>query len=153
MDKIFLRVMTRVTETSVPAVHHMFDFSREEIRAQYLYPLPHLSFHLIITLEVFSFKVFLWSREVEVIRHKVQAVWWMGKTFPVKLLQELHCDMGCVEVGLVMKKDYFLCRQARVFPLNDFLHVLQYCAVADCIHCFPLVQKLKEENALYVSKC
>jgi hypothetical protein len=39
----------------------------------------------------------------------------MGKTFPVKLLQELHSDMSCIVVGIVIEKDDFLCEQARCF--------------------------------------
>jgi hypothetical protein len=33
------------------------------------------------------------SEETEIDRHKIQTVWWTGKTFPQKLLQDFHCDM------------------------------------------------------------
>jgi hypothetical protein len=57
----------------------MFDSPREEIRAQFLHLLAHLSSYLIIISEVLSFEMILHcSKEVELVRcKKVQTVWWM----------------------------------------------------------------------------
>lgn len=53
--------------------------------------------HFVITSEMFSFEVILqWAEEMKVVRLKVRAVWWMGKVFPAKLLQEVRCDAGRV---------------------------------------------------------
>jgi hypothetical protein len=44
---------------------------------------------------MFSFEVIRqWAEEMKVVRLKVRAVWWMGKVFPEKLLQEVRCDTG-----------------------------------------------------------
>jgi hypothetical protein len=60
--------------------------------------------------ERFSFEeIFQWSKEEEGTRNKIQDVWWMGKTFLGKILQELHCNMGCTGVGTVIENVHFLC--------------------------------------------
>jgi hypothetical protein len=44
---------------------------------------------------MFSFEVILqWAEEMKVVRFKLRALWWMGKVFAAKLLQELRCDAG-----------------------------------------------------------
>jgi hypothetical protein len=72
----------------------------------------------------------------------------MGKTFPAKLFQDLLCDMDIMGVGIVVKKDHFLCQQASTFHPDGFLQEPQYCEVVICIHHYPVVQILKE-NALH----
>jgi hypothetical protein len=63
--------------------------------------------NLVIMLK--CFKVLLqWSKEVEIARYNVRAVWWLNETFPAKLLQELCCDTNCMRVSIVVEKDYFL---------------------------------------------
>jgi hypothetical protein len=55
--------------------HHLFYFSRVEIRAQYFHPPARLSFYLTMISEVLSFSVHLhWSKEREITRPKVHAV-------------------------------------------------------------------------------
>jgi hypothetical protein len=76
----------------------------------------------------------------------------MGKTFRAKLPQELHCDIGCMGVGVVMDKNYFFCEQARPFILVGFLLVLQCYTVVVCILCCPVVQELMKENICTVKE-
>jgi hypothetical protein len=62
--------------------------------------------------EMFPFKVLpQWSKDVKILEHRLQAVWWMGETFPEKQLQEMYCDMGCIAVHNVIK-DHFLCEKS-----------------------------------------
>lgn len=56
----------------------MFDFCSEEIRAQCLQPLALLNFHFITKSKEISFKVLLqWSIQMEIVRWKVWAEWWI----------------------------------------------------------------------------
>jgi hypothetical protein len=36
------------------------------------------------------------SEQIEVTRCKIQSIWWIGKILPVKLIQELYCEVGCL---------------------------------------------------------
>jgi hypothetical protein len=107
-------------------------------------------FCLVITSYVLFFKVLLqWSEEVEVTRWKVQAVWWVGKTFPVKQLQDLYCGMVCMRVGIIVEKNHFLCEQARAFQLDGFLMALQCFEVVICTYCCPLSRKSKRLSYMF----
>jgi hypothetical protein len=60
---------------------------------------PHLEtqfrFNIVITPKIFSFEVMLqWVAEMKVVRPKVRAVWWTGKVFAARLLEELRCNTG-----------------------------------------------------------
>jgi hypothetical protein len=136
----------QVTETFIPVRHHLFDSCRKGIGAQCSYASAHLCFYLIIKSEVF-----FWSDETEVSRFKVQAVWWMGKTLPAKLLQELSCDTDCMGMDFVMEKDHFFYEQAWAFHPDDFLHVSQCWAVAICTHCCPQWFKKSRRRMPYAS--
>jgi hypothetical protein len=48
------------------------------------------------------------SEELEIDGHKIHTVWWIGKTFPQKLLQDFHCDMLWMGVHVILVKDHFL---------------------------------------------
>lgn len=63
-------------------------------------------------------------QKCEVSTCKVQAVWWIGKTFPVK--PGVALSHGLFGVRIVVGKDCFLCEQVRVFPLDGFFHVQQF---------------------------
>jgi len=60
----------------------------------------------------------------------------MGKIFPVKRLQELCCDNGCMEVGSTVEKDFLA-----VSKSGCFLQVLQYYTVTVCNHCCLMVDE------------
>jgi hypothetical protein len=74
----------------------------------------HLGYYLIII------------KGIEVSRCRVWAIWCLIQTFPIKLLPDLICGIGCVEASTVMEKDDFLCEQARMFSLDGFLQVPQF---------------------------
>jgi hypothetical protein len=89
---------------------------------------------IVVPVQTLPKSVFLLNAflMVEAARCKVWSLWWMGKTLPVKLLQELCCDIGCMGADVV-EKGHFFCEQTKVFHPDDIVQVLHCCAVVVCI--------------------
>jgi hypothetical protein len=82
----------------------------------------YLSTHLIIpSEEFFSEELLQQTKEREVIRHKMDTIWWMGKAYPAKPLKELHDRSGHCH-----GKYNSLCEETRVLLAAGFLQMLQW---------------------------
>lgn len=91
-----------------------------------------------------------WSKEVGITMHQVQAVGirWVGKIFPAKLLWKLRYDSVCMGQVLKWKRMIFSVSKA-----SQGVSSTWHAAAVVCIHCCPMVQELKEKNALCIPKC
>jgi hypothetical protein len=123
----------------------------EGVKAPCFYPPVHLSVHHLITLQVFTFRVlFQRSEEVEVTRHKVWAVWWMGNTFPWILLQEyLPLWPGCTGWSLLWSS-ITLCEQATALSSEDVFqlptHHTAWTLASSDLHLFGSLKKHLEDK-------
>lgn len=74
----------------------------------------HTSAFISSSQKCFPWKCFISSpMSWEHAMHKVWAVWWMSKTFPVKVFQELCCDTGSMTV-----RSALACSQRRWTPYS-----------------------------------
>jgi ectoine hydroxylase-related dioxygenase (phytanoyl-CoA dioxygenase family) len=98
----------------------------------------------------FSFAVLLeWSKKVEVAMHKIWTTWWMGKTFPAKMLQEQHSDRGGHYCGRLLLV-------SRPGPVSFTGHPSCVAVLfsRDIHSVFPLGPETKENgNVLCIPKC
>lgn len=62
---------------------------------------------------------------------KVWPVWWMGKTFSEKLLQELPGGTGCVEVDMV-KNSLWAGNGIFLLLVHFFMEVMKFSSVSGC---------------------
>lgn len=110
--------------------------------------LPHYHIVSIFLQSVSSIS----KKNEKVILCHIWPVWLTCKTFPLKLPQELCCDIGFMGVGIVVEEGQ------TVDILGCFFQMAFFITAVLCnsnLHCCPMPQEqnLMEVNALCVQKC